>query len=288
MQILANGLIQGLLLSIISLGFALVYNSTGILHIAQGAVFAISPFLLLSFIQSGVGIPIAIFLTLSISVILSMLFEFVNHWPLHRRWASDAIHLISSLGIYIVVIQIIAIICGNETKVLRAGIDVTYMLSDIIITRSQALGGIIALFSIMAFFLWLKKTDSGLKFMALSDNPTQLSLMGYDISRLRLLAFGLSGILTAAAAMLTAMDIGFDPHGGLSAVLLAIVATIVGGKGSFIGPVIGGMLLGIMRSQVVWHASARWQDAITFLVLVLFLFLMPQGIMGKKGRIETQ
>ena len=85
MQILANGLIQGLLLSIISLGFALVYNSTGILHIAQGAVFAISPFLLLSFIQSGVGIPIAIFLTLSISVILSMLFEFVNHWPLHRR-----------------------------------------------------------------------------------------------------------------------------------------------------------------------------------------------------------
>lgn len=288
MQILANGLIQGLLLSIISLGFALVYNSTGILHIAQGAVFAISPFLLLSFIQSGVGIPIAIFLTLSISVILSMLFEFVNHWPLHRRGASDAIHLISSLGIYIVVIQVIAIIWGNETKVLRAGIDVTYMLSDIIITRSQALGGIIALFSIMAFFLWLKKTDSGLKFMALSDNPTQLSLMGYDISRLRLLAFGLSGILTAAAAMLTAMDIGFDPHGGLSAVLLAIVATIVGGKGSFIGPVIGGMLLGIMRSQVVWHASARWQDAITFLVLVLFLFLMPQGIMGKKGRIETQ
>ena len=160
------------------------------------------------------------------------------------------------------------------------------MLSDIIITRSQALGGIIALFSIMAFFLWLKKTDSGLKFMALSDNPTQLSLMGYDISRLRLLAFGLSGILTAAAAMLTAMDIGFDPHGGLSAILLAIVATIVGGKGSFIGPVIGGMLLGIMRSQVVWHASARWQDAITFLVLVLFLFLMPQGIMDKKGGLK--
>jgi branched-chain amino acid transport system permease protein len=287
MQILINGLIQGLLMALTATGFAVVYNSTGVLHIAQGAVFALSPFLLLSFLQSGVGIPIAISLTLSISIIFSMVFELINHWPLHKRGASDAIHLISSLGIFIIVIQGIAIIWGNETKVLRDGIDITYTMSDIIITRSQALGGIISLFSIVTFFLWLKKTDSGLKFMALSDNPVQLSLLGYDISRLRLLAFGVSGILTAVAAMLTAMDIGFDPHGGLNAVLLAIVATIIGGKGSFIGPVIGGILLGVIRSQVVWHISARWQDSITFLILVLFLFFMPQGIFGKKGRIEA-
>lgn len=287
MQILINGIIQGFLIALTATGFAVVYNSTGILYIAQGAVFALSPFLLLSFLQWGTGIPLALSLTLLISIILSILFEFINHGPLHKRGASDAIHLISSLGIFIAVIQIIAIIWGNETKVLRDGIDVTYMMSDIIITRSQALGGIISLFSIVTFFLWLRKTDSGLKFMALSDNPIQLSLMGYNISKLRLLAFGISGILTAVAAMLTAMDIGFDPHGGLSAVLLAIVATIIGGKGSFIGPVLGGILLGIMRSQVVWYTSARWQDSITFLLLVLFLFFMPQGIFGKKGRIEA-
>lgn len=287
MQILINGIIQGFLIALTATGFAVVYNSTGILYIAQGAVFALSPFLLLSFLQWGTGISLALSLTLLISIILSMLFEFINHGPLHKRGASDAIHLISSLGIFIAVIQIIAIIWGNETKVLRDGIDVTYMMSDIIITRSQALGGIISLFSIVTFFLWLRKTDSGLKFMALSDNPIQLSLMGYNISKLRLLAFGISGILTAVAAMLTAMDIGFDPHGGLSAVLLAIVATIIGGKGSFIGPVLGGILLGIMRSQVVWYTSARWQDSITFLLLVLFLFFMPQGIFGKKGRIEA-
>lgn len=287
MQILLNGIIQGLLVALTAIGFAVVYNSTGILHIAQGAVFALSPFILLSFMQSGVGVMIATILTLSISIILSMLFEFINHGPLHRRGASEAIHLISSLGIFIVVIQAIAVIWGNEAKVLRDGIDVTYIFSDIVITRSQALGCIIAFLSIMAFFVWLKKTNSGLKFMALSDNPTQLSLMGYDISKLRLLAFGISGIFTAGAAMLTAMDIGFDPHGGLSAVLLAIVATIIGGKGSFVGPVIGGILLGVIRSQVVWYTSARWQDSITFLILVLFIFFRPYGFMGKKGRLET-
>jgi len=215
------------------------------------------------------------------------LFELFNHWPLHRKDASLQIHLISSLGIYIAVIQVIAIIWGNETKVLRGGIDVTYIISDIIITRSQALAGIVALLLIMTFFLWLKKTGSGIEFMALLDNPIQLSLMGYDISKLRLLAFGLSGILTSVASLLTAIDVGFDSHGGLSACLLAIVATIIGGKGSFIGPVIGGVFLGIMRSQVVWYTSARWQDTITFLILVLFLFSRPGGIIGKKGRIEA-
>jgi len=197
------------------------------------------------------------------------------------------IHFISSLGIYIAAIQVIAIIWGNETKVLREGIDVTYTMSDIIVTRAQALGGIISLLLIAVFFLWLRRTDSGLKFLALSDNPVQLSLLGYDISKLRLFAFALSGLLTGAASMLTAWDIGFDPHGGLSAVLLAIVATIIGGRGSFIGPIIGGIVLGIMRSQVVWYTSARWQDTITFLILVFFLFFRPQGIFGRKGRLET-
>lgn len=124
--------------------------------------------------------------------------------------------------------------------------------------------------------------------MALSDNPVQFSLMGYDISRLRLLAFGMSGLFTVMASVLTAMDIGFDPYGGLKVVLLAIVATIIGGKGSFVGPVIGGVLPGLVRSQVVWHASARWEDAVSFLILVIFLFFRPQGIMGEKGRIEAQ
>jgi len=287
MQILINGIIQGLLIALLAMGFSTVYNSTGILYLAQGAIYALSPYLLLSCIQAQIDTPIAIALTLSISMMISMSFEILNHWPLQKKEASAQIHFISSLGIYIAAIQLIAIIWGNETKTIREGIDITYNLSESIITRAQALGGVISCLFILIFFVWLRRTDSGLKFTALLDNPVQLSLMGYDISKLRLLAFGISGILTATASMLTASDVGFDTHGGLSAVLLAIVATIIGGKGSFVGPVIGGIFLGIMRAQVAWYTSARWQDIITFLILVLFLFTRPQGITGKKERIEA-
>ncbi len=287
MQILLNGTIQGLLISLLAIGFSIVYNSTGIIYVAQGAVYAISPFLLLSFLKFGMGIPFAVFFTFVITILLSMSFEKINHWPLYKKEASPLIQLISSLGIYIIIVQIIAIIWGNETKVLRTGVDTVVHFGGVILTKSQIIGGATGLLFILLFLLLLKTSDTGLMLIALSDNPIQLSLLGHDIAKLRLLAFGLSGLFTTTAATLTALDVGFDPQGGLSAVLIAIVATIIGGKGSFAGPVICGVLLGIARSQVVWYTSARWEDALTFLLLVLFLLFRPQGILGSKARVEA-
>ena len=288
MQILANGLIQGLLLSIVSLGFALVYNSTGIFHIAQGAIFALSPFILWTVMKYDLNWFFGVMFAVFIPMVLSIFKEVINHWPLQKRGASKEIHLISSLGIYIVIIQLVAVIWGNETKVLRAGIDETFTFGEVIITRSQLLGAIMSILLLVGFLIWIKRTHIGLKLHALSDNPVQLSLMGYNIRGIRILVFALSGLFTATAAMLTAIDVGFDPHGGLIAVLIAMVATIIGGRGSFIGPVAGAIILGIVRAQVTWHTSARWEEAATFLILVLFLFFRPKGIFGRVGRVETQ
>ncbi len=287
MQILLNGTIQGLLISLLAIGFSIVYNSTGIISVAQGAVYAISPFLLLSFLKCGLGTPFAVFFAFVITILLSMSFEKINHWPLYKKEASPLIQLISSLGIYIIIVQVIAIIWGNETKVLRTGVDTVIHFWGVLLTKSQIIGGATGLLFILLFLLSLKTSDTGLMLIALSDNPIQLSLLGHDIAKLRLLAFGLSGLFTTAAATLTALDVGFDPQGGLNAILIAIVATIIGGKGSFVGPVLCGILLGIARSQIVWHTSARWEDALTFLLLVLFLFFRPQGILGSKARVEA-
>lgn len=288
MQILCNGLIQGLLLALVGLGFALVYNGTGIFHVAQGVIYAGAPFILLTCVQAGVGWPIGVAFSLLFAVVLSCLYEVANHLPLHKKEASREIHLIASLGVYISLVQAIAIIWGNETRALRNGVDETINLAGVILTHSQLLGGAASLSLLAAFLIWLKRTDIGLQFRALSDNPTQLSLMGYNIRQLRVVVFALSGLLTAAASLLMAVDIGFDPHSGLQMVLLAMVATIIGGRGSFLGPIVGAIMLGILRSQVVWYTSARWEEAMTFLLLVMFLFLRPQGLFGRAGRVEAQ
>ena len=95
----------------------------------------------------------------------------------------------------------------------------------------------------------LKYSQLGLEFRALADNAKEFALRGYNVNRLRLLAFGLSGLLGAVSSLLVAYDIGFDPNGGLNAVLLAVVAVIIGGRQSFLGPILGGILLGVIRSE---------------------------------------
>jgi branched-chain amino acid transport system permease protein len=207
---------------------------------------------------------------------------------LERQGASEGAHLISSLGIFIIIVQCIALAWGNETKVLRSGVGAALHFGKMILTPSQVIAGGTAFATIGAFFLWLRFSNVGLQFRALSDNPIQLALFGYNTRRVRLLAFGIGGFLCAIAAMLVSYDIGFDPHGGLHALLLAVVAVIIGGRHSFVGAVLGAMIVGVVRSEVVWFLSARWQEAITFGLLALFLYVAPNGLMGRTMRLEAQ
>lgn len=288
MQIILNGLISGLVISVLAIGFNAVYLPTRIFYISLGGVYAITPFIAWACLQYKLPLGFAFLVSVLAAMIISMVNEFFNHSPLGKRKASPGAHLISSLGIYIIIIQVIAIIWGSETKVLREGIDKAFKIGSLIITKSQLISGLLSAVLIAAFLTWLKRNKLGIRFKALADNPTELALRGYNIKKLRLFAFGLSGFLAAVASLLTAYETGFDPYVGMSAFLLAVVATITGGQKSFIGPVIGGILVGLIRAQVVWHFSARWQDAFTFLILVIFLYLRPYGIAGSKARLESR
>jgi len=290
MQVIINGLISGMVISVLALGFNAVYLPSRIFFIALGGIYAITPFVAWACLQYKLPLGVALLVAVLAAMVLSMANEFFIHSPLEKKnkKVSPGAHLISSLGIYIIVIQVIAIVWGSETKVLREGIDGIFKVGTLIITKSQAISGIMSFFLIAAFLTWLKNNKLGILFKALSDNPTELALRGYNIKTLRLFAFGLSGFLTAIASLFTAYETGFDPYVGMSAFLLAVVATIVGGQKTFIGPIIGGILIGMIRSQVVWHFSARWQDAFTFLILVIFLYLRPYGIAGSKARLESR
>ena len=111
-------------------------------------------------------------------------------------------------------------------------------------------------------------------------------MTGTNPNKVRNIVFGLGSALAAVAAMLVAFDVGIDPHIGLDALLVAAVAVIIGGVGIFEGAALGAFIIGVAQSLAVWKVSARWEQAITFLLLILFLVFRPQGILGKRRRIE--
>jgi branched-chain amino acid transport system permease protein len=288
MQVLVNGIINGLPIAVLALAFTVVYLPTRIFYIALGAIYAAAPFVTWSFIQHGWPAPFAVMFALLSGVGLSLFCELINHWPLERKKAGLGTHILSSLGIYLMIVQAIVLIWGHQTKVLRMGLDAVFLVGDIVITGSQLLAIAVCAALLVIFYAWLRFTNLGLRFRALAENPTEFALRGYSVQQTRLLAFGVSGFLAAASALVVSYELGFDPNGGLRALLLAVVAMIMGGRLSFAGAALGGMLLGIIRSEVGWYFSSRWLEAFTFLLLTAFLFLRPNGILGRASRLEAE
>jgi branched-chain amino acid transport system permease protein len=287
LQLMANGLITGCSYALVALGFALIYNTTRIFHFAHGAVYTLGAYLLFTYwnLWSIPFIPSLLLAFISMALIGILINEAV-YQPLVRRGSSPLVHIVSSLGLYIIIINIIAMLYGNETKIPLPGMQPTYTFAGIILTRIQLLIFLGFILISAVIFLVLRKTRLGITLRAMRDDPELISVMGINPIMVRRIVFALGSILAALASILNSLDVGMDPHVGMSAVLNGAVAVIIGGVGIFEGAVLGGVLLGVLQSLAIWQISARWQDMITFLVLILFLLFRPQGILGKRRRLE--
>lgn len=288
MQILFNGAIQGLLFALMAMSFSLVYGTTRTFHVALGGIFTLSPYVLWACLGAGFGWPAGLVVAVIVACAVGLLCEELIHWPLARKAAPPDIHLIASLGALLVIVQVVIIIWGADSQFFQLRIAQVVEFAGIRLTYPQVAVAIASSGVIAGFFFWLARSAIGLQFRAMADNPVLLSLLGRNVRRLRRMIFIGSAGLAALAAIGTAHDVGFDPHGGLKAVLVGMAATIIGGRTSIAGAAMVGFGLGVMRQLVVWYTSAQWEDALTFVLLALVLFAKPEGLFGGKLRLEER
>jgi len=287
LQLLLNGLINGCAFALVALGFALICNTTRIFHFAHGGIYTLSGYLFFSFYtQHGLPIWLALPITLVLAAIVGILIDLIVYRPLDRRGASTMMHMLSSLGLYIIIVNVICMVYGNNSKILVSGLLPTVKVGGLMLNVVQIATAITFLVVFLSLSLTLKFSSLGLKLRAMRDNQTLLALYGINANMVRLFVFGVGSALCALAGILVGLDVGIDPHIGMSVVVIAAVALIVGGIGVFEGAAFGALLLGCLQSIAVWQMSARWQDMVTFLVLIVFLLFCPQGIMGRRGRLE--
>jgi len=132
----------------------------------------------------------------------------------------------------------------------------------------------------------LRYSKYGQSIRALTDNSQLAEVLGFEVGKIRLCIFAYGSILAGTGAILSALDVGIDPHVGMAMVLIAAVSVIFAGVGAFIGAALAGVFIGIVQNLVVWQISARWQSAVTFIILLFILIFRPQGIFTRKKRIE--
>ncbi len=284
-QFIINGLITGILYSLLAIGFALVYNTTRIFHIAAAGIYVFAAYMFWFFVaKAGLPVLLATMVAIVLTMLLSLLSEALVYRPLKNRKASLNVAMIASIGLMTVIVNAIAMFFGNETKVIENSILKPFSFADFIITTSQMYQAVIGVIVLAVFLIILRCTNWGLRLQALSADETLFETLGYNTNRTRIFVFLASGIFIAIASCLTVYDVGLDPNMGMSVLISAIVAMIIGGVGKFSTCILGGITLGILQSLTVYQFASNWQNAVTFLVLLILLFLRPQGIAGYKQR----
>jgi len=284
-QFIINGLITGVLYSLLAIGFALVYNTTRVFHIAAAGIYVFAAYMFWLF-SASLGLPML--LAAGISVVLTMglslATEVTVYRPLKRRKASLNVAMIASIGLMTVIVNLVAMFFGNETKVVTNEILPTVTFAGLIITTPQMYQAVIGIVIIATFLVVLSTTNWGKQLRALSVDEALFTTLGYNPAVTRTAVFLASGAFIAAASCLTVYDVGMDPNMGMNVLISAVVAMIIGGVGRFSTCLLGGLMLGVLQAVTVYFFSSNWQNAVTFLVLLIFLFLRPQGIAGYKQR----
>ena len=284
-QFIVNGFITGVLYSLLAIGFALVYNTTKLFHIVAAAIYVFAAFMFYWFVVTfGLPVIVGAIIAIALTMGLSLLTDVSVYRPLKKRKASNNVAMIASIGMMTVIVNLLAMFFGNETKVIDNTIHQSFNFGNIIITTPQMWQLVVGCAAIALFLVFIGLTPWGIRFRALNADSVLYETMGYDTSRTRTFVFLMSGTFIAIGSCLTVYDIGLDPHMGMNVLINAMVAMIIGGMGRFSTCVIGGITLGILQALTVYQFSSNWQNAVTFVLLLILLFLRPQGIAGYKQR----
>lgn len=267
-------------------GFALIYNTTRTFHFAHGAVYTFTIYAVYT-LSTLCGWPLwlAAVAALTLAALLGILVNELVYRPLVERHATPLVRLLSSLGTYLIVVNLITLVFGNEVIVLAPGMQPMVNVGSVLVSRIQLLTVAACTLIFASLLLLLRLTQLGRLIRAMSDDPELVAVLGTDPQNVRRLVFALGSTLAGAAAILKGLDVGTEPQVGMGAFLTGAVAMIIGGVGVFEGVVVGGLLVGVLQSFAVWSFSTKWQDAVTFLLLIVFLLFRPEGLLGRRRRV---
>jgi len=288
-QLIANSLIAGSIIILAAIGFGLIYGTARFFHFAQAATITAGAYLtLLGQELFSLPVPLAAVLAVALCGLLGVAMDVCCFRPLRHRHASPLISLLASLGLYIVIQNVISLSFGDNQEVIVAGsgeIPASLLGARLLPVQMAIMATSLTL--LLGVAALLRGTRIGKACRAVACDPVLSRTCGVDPDRTLLVVFAIGSALGGAAGVLIALDVGMTPQMGLSVLLLGVVAVIVGGVGSFPGIILGGLLLGFTQHFATWVLGAQWQESIAFGVLLLFLVWRPQGWLGQQLETTT-
>ncbi len=281
LQFLFSGLTVGATYALAALGFAIIYNASRVINFAQGEFIMLGGMSAVAL--TGLGIPLSVAIVLAI-VVAGAVGALIEKFAIEPAGRADVVPLIIiTIGASLVVRGLVQVLLGKGTHALGAfsGEKPFVIAGATLLPQSLWVMGV-ATVVVAALGWFFGYTRLGKAMLATSHNTLAAELVGINTKSVLLLSFVLSGALGAVGGILLAPITYTSYDVGIMLGLKGFVAATLGGLGSGMGAVVGGLLLGVLEAMTAGYISSAYKDAMPFVLILLVLFFMPNGLFGAK------
>lgn len=280
-QNLASGILLGGMYALIGVGLAIVFGVMDIVNMAHGA-----------FIMVGMYLTFVLFTRLHIDpylgLLISMPLVFVLGMAVERVMiervitASHMNQILLTLGLSLVLVNSAQLIFSADYQQIRTSYsDSVIRLGSVAFNVPYVISFGLALAITLALYYWLLYSEFGRALRATSQDVGAARLMGVNVRRVQMVAFGLGVSLAGAAGTLLTPVYYLYPTVGENFGLKAFIMVVLGSMGSVVGAALGGLTLGLAESLGQMAVGHELKDAIGFIVFVLVLLFKPAGLFGR-------
>ncbi len=279
LQFLFSGITVGATYALAALGFTLIYNASNVINFAQGEFIMLGGMLAFFFMQVGLPMPVALVLAIAIAAVVGILLDKLAIEP--ARNADVVTLIIITIGASLVIRGVIQVWLGKGAHITPAfsGNEPLHIGGATLLPQSLWVLGVTALV-VLALWYFFSRTVAGKAILATSCNRLAAQLVGINTRWVLLVSFALSAALGAIGGVLLTPITLTSYDVGIMLGLKGFVAVVVGGLGSGLGAVVGGLLVGIIEAMAAGYISSAYKDAIPFILILLILFVMPRGLFG--------
>lgn len=269
---------------LIALSFSVIYFPTKFFHLAHAAIITSGAYFIFFFAkQFSFVFPLAVALAIAAATLIGVGCEVLVYRQMHKRNVPALAYLIASIGLYVVLQNCISLFFGDDTKIINtAEVTVGNQVLGAYITTIQIITVFVSIALFVAVNLFLQFTATGKSIRAVASNPELCNIYGISSNKIILIAFGIGSALAATAGILSAMDTNMTPTFGFNLLLYGVVAMIIGGVGSTRGLIAGALLVATAQHLAAYYIDTKWMDAVTYIILILFLIWKPLGFSGKR------
>ncbi|MFI7482032.1 branched-chain amino acid ABC transporter permease [Kocuria sp. M1R5S2] len=290
MELLIQTLVAGTLLggvyALVSVGLNLLFGVVRVINFAHGEFVMIGMYITF-WLWAGLGMDpyVSLLVVAPAMFLLGVLFQRGIIQPIQSTSAN--MKIFATVGISIIVQNLALYLWGGRHRSVSTEYSTSVLtVGGINISVGRLVAFIGALVMVAALFYVMNRTMTGKVLRAIAEDGPTAVLLGVPVKKFYFVATGISVMLAGVAGVLLMPFTSASPTFGMHMTLIAFIVVVIGGMGSMVGSLVGGVLLGAIETLAGTYISPSLQQAVLFALFIVVVLVRPQGLFGKGAGTE--